>query len=125
MEAYHDALARCAELEGERQKLWQMKSDVMQTIARFSPLADYADSQSDRDIAECDEDQVAACGQEPAWMQERVSPTWNQYQDVLAAQDQLEDEVELLAETLTSVANSISCLSQKSYDLSDHLQSVQ
>merc|ERR1719401_1467922 len=97
----------------------------MRTIAKFAPSLDDADSDSDDDHAahKFEQSGVDLC-EEPSFRQAKVNPTWADYQEVLAQQEELEEENELLEEALGSVAGMTSGISMKSYELSDHLQDV-
>jgi len=126
VDEYNATLERCAELEEERQALLRMKGEVLRTIAQFTPIFEDDDCESDEPGAEPEASQSgdATFDQVSVPAQAKVAPTLADFQEVLAEQQELEDEVQSLKEALAVVAVTVSNVSQKSLDLSDHLQDV-
>lgn len=125
--AYQEALARCAQLRITRQELLQAKTEVLATIARFSPAFEDLEESQSSDSGEDEDEDADQHGEdhEGCISHEQASVDLLTYENVLAEQEELEDEVEMLRETLDKAAAMIAGIVDKSQQLSEHLEEVE
>lgn len=127
--AYQQALARCTELRKTRQDLLQIKREVAATIARFAPAFEDSDGSESSDSDLEDGGNVDQCGEEykgrSRSSQEKAVMDPPTYEDLLAQQEELEDEVEMLQQALGTAASMIACVAERSQELSEHLEDVE
>jgi len=122
---YHEALARCADLRRARQALLRARIEVKATIAQFAPaFEDPEESQSSEDCPEEREDERMESdkilGSSQAEAMDMLS-----YKDALAQQEELEDEIESLTETLEAAGAMIAPIVAKSQALCEQLEDVE
>jgi len=122
---YSEALARCTELRRTREQLLQARMKVKATIMQFAPAFHDSDedtsSDSGGDKDEEDNEEVAALDDLGA---SQTTGEMLCYEDLLAEEEELQDEVESLREMLHEAAAMIASVVEKSTELSEHLEEV-
>jgi len=123
--AYQEALARCAELRITRQELLQAKMEVRATITQFYPaFEDSEESQSSDSCEDDDADQDGEDHESCSRADSQAQASSGSLAEVLAEQEELEDEVDMLRETLDAARSMIAVIVEKSQQLSEHLEEV-
>jgi hypothetical protein len=119
--AYEEAVARCEELRRTRENLLLTKKEVAATIAQFAPAfaPTESDSSEDDDIEEV-KDVRQHCEEEDVKPRSILN-----YEDALAFEEELAQEVEYLQERMASAASWIRAIAQKSKQWGDHLEEVE
>lgn len=118
---YQQALARCAELRSTRAQLLQQRGEVWATIARCTMALDSSDESSQNSEEDFDNTSEYADDDKKEHLKQD-QPT---YEELLEQEEELEDEVTSLRETLGEAGAMIAGIVQKSTDLSEHLEDVQ
>jgi len=113
---YQEVLARCAELRRTRQELLQVKLQVRATIGQFT-TAFSADGSESAENCLCDP------GIDGEQDDEEVEPA--SYEEALAEEEELEDEVETLRETLEAASAMVAIITQESQQWSERLDDVE
>lgn len=123
--AYQEALARCAELRITRQELLQAKMEVRATITQFYPaFEDSEESQSSDSCEDDDADQDGEDHESCSRADSQAQASSGSLAEVLAEQEELEDEVDMLREALDAARSMIAVIVEKSQQLSEHLEEV-
>jgi len=113
---YQEVLARCAELRRTRQELLQVKLQVRATIGQFTTAFGAEGSETSENCL-CDPGIDAEQDDD-----EEVEPA--SYEEALAEEEELEDEVETLREMLEAASAMVANITQESQQWSERLDDV-
>jgi signal transduction histidine kinase len=130
--AYEEALIRCADLRRQRQKLLRAKAEVRAIIAQYIPrFEETYDSETASDEDEnfedsnSDSESLEDMDEKSISEQKEMIRDSRSYEEVLAEQQELEDEVEGLREMLSKASEMIASVAKQSLELSEHLEEVE
>jgi len=131
--AIEEALMQCADLRRQRQQLLKAKAEVRALIAQYTPCfeenydCEAANGEEEQEVeGDCSDSESQGDGNELCdFGVKEVAHDARSYEEVLAEQEELEDEVESLREMLTSASEMIAAVAKQSLELSEHLEEVE